>query len=384
MNRMDAIVVGCGFAGAVTARQLADKGKRVLIVEKRPQIAGNMYESTDTNGVRLHRYGPHIFHTNSEEVVRFLRRFTGFFPYEHRVLGKVDGRLVPVPFNFRSLETLYGEAGAKELEAKLTVSYAGRVRVPVTELLESEDASVREFGGFVFEKIFRNYTAKQWGVPAAQVDHSVLGRVPVVLGEDDRYFDNTFQMMPDEGYTKLFERMLGHPGISVTLNCDAVERLRFADDGGILFDGELFDGPVVYTGPVDELLHYRFGPLPYRSLDLQFEQRRVTHFQPAAVVNYPNEEAFTRITEFKYLTNQSVEGSTSILREYPLPYDPAAKKGNVPYYPVVSEENHALYRCYRDALQNVRGLFFCGRLAEYRYYNMDAAVEAALRLSKSL
>lgn len=384
MAQPDALIVGSGFAGAVCSRRLADAGRSVLVLEKRPQVAGNMFDSPDENGVLVHRYGPHIFHTESTRVVEFLRRFTVFSPYEHRVLGRVDGRLIPVPFNFTSLEALYPPEKAQRLETLLQSAYPGQSHVPVTELLQNPDAEIQDFGAFVFEKIFRHYTAKQWGVPAEQVDPSVLGRVPVALTRDDRYFANRYQMMPAEGYTALFRRMLASPLIRVELGCDAAGRLAFAPEGGVLFDGAPFEGPVVYTGPLDELLRYRFGPLPYRSLDLQFEQRPVTWFQPAAVVNYPNEEAFTRITEFKHMTGQNIEGTTTILREYPLPYRPGAEKGGVPYYPIAGKENTALYARYRDAVSRARNLYPCGRLAEYRYYNMDAAVGAALRLSDGL
>lgn len=382
----DAIVVGCGFSGAVCARKLAEeKGRRVLLLEKRSHIAGNMFDGKDTNGVVIHQYGPHIFHTHSRKVFDYLSRFTGFIPYEHRVLGHIDGKLVPIPFNFTSLEGLLGSEEAAAMEKKLTACFPGESKVSVLDLLSYEDAQIQAFGRLVFDKVFVNYTAKQWGVPAEQVDRSTINRVPVVLGRDDRYFSDPIQQMPEAGYTPLFEKLLNHENITLALSCDAVPRFAFDFETGVLsFDGARFDGPVVYTGAIDELFGWRFGPLPYRSLDLAFERLETTHFQPACVVNYPNEEAFTRITEFKYLLGQQIDGHTTILREYPLPYDRSASRGNIPYYPIANPENQRLYARYSDCAKPFSQLHFCGRLAEYRYYNMDAAVDRALTLSDSL
>ncbi|MDR3551671.1 MAG: UDP-galactopyranose mutase, partial [Clostridia bacterium] len=345
----DAIVVGCGFAGAVAARELAQRGKAVLVLEKRAHIAGNMFESTDVNGIRCHCYGPHIFHTNSKPVFDYLQQFSRFYRYEHCVLGSIDGGLVPIPFNFTSLESLRGRAHATVLERKLVRNFPGRTRVAVSELRGSAEPEIRALGEFVFEKVFLHYTAKQWGVPPERVDPSVTARVPVVLGYDNRYFADEYQYMPEEGFTALFEKLLDHPLITVGLGCDALTRLTAdTEHGRLLFDGEQWDKPVVFTGAVDELLGCRFGALPYRSLRLEFVPCAQTVFQPAAVVNYPNEEAFTRITEFKYLTRQRLDGATTILREYPLPYDPSAKEGSVPFYPVAGQESRALYERYRQ------------------------------------
>lgn len=378
----DALVVGCGFSGAVVARRLAEAGKKVLILEKRPHIGGNMYDSADENGVLVHRYGPHIFHTNNEDVFRFLSRFSDFFPYEHRVLGSIDGRLVPIPFNRRSAALLFGEKQAAAVFLELSAAYPGRTRVTVPELLESRSAAVKRLGEFVFEKVFRNYTAKQWGMAPELVDRSVLGRVPVVLGDDDRYFSDAIQQMPALGYTTLFRAMLTHRNISLALGFNALSRLQ-ADPSApaLLFGGKPLDAPVIWTGPADELFRHVYGALPYRSLSLAVERYDVTHYQPAAVVNYPNEEEFTRITEFKYLTGQTIANATSIMKEYPLPYQPGAARGNIPYYPIASPESAALYARYQALAARFPNLYLCGRLAQYRYYNMDAAVGVALKLS---
>lgn len=379
----DFLIVGAGFSGAVIARVLAEKGRRVEILEQRPHIGGNMYERTGENGVRSHVYGPHIFHTNSERVFAFLRRFSDFFPYEHRVLGRIDGKLVPIPFNFTSLETLFPAAQAGRLEERLLASYPGREKISILDLISSGDAEIRAFGDYVYDRVFVHYTAKQWQQPVSEVDASVINRVPVVLGYDDRYFGDRIQAMPADGYTALFERMLDHPNIGVTLSCDALTRLSLRD-GRIFLDGEELAAPVVWTGAPDALLGYRFGHLPYRSLEFVFEQLPVDSFQPAAVVNYPNEEDFTRITESKKLTGQLLTGRTTILREYPAAYSPGAARGGIPYYPVPNAANQALYERYREVLREYPGLTLCGRLAEYRYCNMDAAVERALDAAEAL
>lgn len=373
--------MGCGFSGATAARQLAERGKKVRILEKRSHIAGNMYDYFDENGVLTHRYGPHIFHTSNKTVFDFLSRFSEFFPYEHRVLGSIDGQLVPIPFNFKSMDLLFGEEKAERVKALLSQVYAGRERVTVSELLEGE-GEVGEIGAYIFEKVFLHYTAKQWGMPTEKVDRAVLSRVPVVLGYDDRYFSDCFQFMPKDGYTRLFENLLNHENIKVQLDCDAMKLIKADGENGKLFvDGEEFIKPLIFTAPADELFGCKFGRLPYRSLDLAFERLSVTTFQPAAVVNYPNDEAFTRITEFKYLTGQQIAGATTIMREYPLAYNPDGEKGNIPYYPIVGPENGQLYNRYAALASGIKKLFLCGRLAQYRYWNMDGAVAEALALA---
>lgn len=380
---VDFLIVGAGFSGATIARVLAEKGRRVKIWEQRPHIGGNMYEKTDENGIRNHVYGPHIFHTNSERVFTFLRRFSDFFPYEHRVLGRIDGKLVPIPFNFTSLETLFPAAQAARLEERLRAAYPEREKISILDLISSGDGEIRSFGDYVFDRVFVHYTAKQWQQPVTEVDASVINRVPVVLGYDDRYFSDRIQAMPADGYTALFERMLDHPNIEVMLSCDALSHLTLRG-GRVFLDGEEFSAPVVYTGAPDALLGFCFGHLPYRSLAFVFEQLPIDSFQPAAVVNYPNEEDFTRITESKKLTGQVLPGRTTILREYPAAYSPGAARGGIPYYPVPNAENQALYQRYREVLRAYPGVTLCGRLAEYRYCNMDAAVEHALDTAEKL
>jgi UDP-galactopyranose mutase len=381
-NNFDVLVVGCGFAGAVCARKFAEQGKRVQIIEKRSHIAGNMYDDTSSNGVVVHEYGPHIFHTNKTEVFEYLKRFSDWIPYNHKVLGSIEGKLVPIPFNSTSLETLFSGDKAEQIKRILALEFKDKQNISVLELISSHDRVVKEFGEFVYNKVFINYTAKQWGMPPDQVDKTVINRVPVRLSNDDRYFTDTIQFMPKNGFTALFQNILNHPNISVELNSDAVNLIEIdTRNHCIRYCGELLDKPVIYTGAIDELLKYEFGALPYRSLDLCFSQHKVDYFQPAAVINYPNEHKFTRITEFKYLTGQTLPGNTTILKEYPLQYDKNAQKGNIPYYPIVNEENMKQYQKYTDSIKDIRNLKLCGRLSEYKYYNMDAVIEKALHIA---
>lgn len=383
----DVIVVGAGFAGSVIAHEMAKKGKKVLVLEKRAQIGGNMYEYEDTNGIPVHKYGPHIFHTNKKEVFEYLQKFSKFFKYEHRVLGKIDGQLVPIPFNFTSLETLFPEDKAKEIEEKLLAKYENEAKVSILDLINDEDSLIKEFGEYVYEKVFIHYTAKQWEIPVEEVDTSVINRVPVVLGYDDRYFQDEYQYMPEKGFTKIFENMLDNQNITIELNQNAVQRIKVdTENNKIYFDGEEFKGLLFYTGAIDELLDYKFGELPYRSINLVFEQLKEKSFQPSSVVNYPNEEKFTRITEFKkfYPLDDKLQAKedTTILKEYPIMYKRDSEL--TPYYVITNEENLAKYEKYKQSISGIKNLYFCGRLAEYKYYNMDAVIARALELIKEI
>ncbi|HOO61425.1 MAG TPA: UDP-galactopyranose mutase, partial [Bacillota bacterium] len=298
MSKM-AVVVGLGFAGSVIARSLAEAGFEVTALEKRPHVAGNMYEHTRLNGVRVHNYGPHIFHTNNQQVYDYLKRFSDFYPYSHRVVGWIDGKLVPIPFNYTSIDSLFAPAKAAMLKDKLTKAFPGKEKCFISELVEHTDPDIKSLGNYIMDRVFVHYTAKQWGVPVEEVDKSVIDRVPVVLGTDDRYFRDTIQMMPIHGFTELFENMLSHPKINVQTNSDAMLRLALHESSGnILLDGAPFNGPVCYTGAIDELFNNEFGVLPYRSTNLVFEDIEKESYQSNSVINYPNSEEFTRITEF--------------------------------------------------------------------------------------
>ena len=358
----DWLIVGAGFAGSVLAERLAaDAGKRVLVVEKRNHIGGNAYDHYDDAGVLVHRYGPHIFHTNSKKVFDYLGRFTEWRPYEHRVLASVDGRLVPIPINLDTLNELYG----LQLSANQAEEFLGSLAEPRERIVTSEDVVVSRIGQELYRKFFRGYTRKQWGLDPSELDASVTARVPTRTNRDGRYFTDTYQAMPRHGYTRMFERMLAHPNIKLLLNTD-FEEIR----------NEIRARHMIYTGPVDAFFGYRFGPLPYRSLEFRFETLARGQFQQVGTVNYPNEHAYTRITEFKHLTGQEHAGTT-IVYEYP-------RAEGDPYYPVPRPENRELYGRYRELADALPDVHFVGRLATYQYYNMDQVVAQALKTYETL
>ena len=387
MNKYDAIIVGAGFAGAVCARELAERGgKRVLVLERRSHIGGNAYDCADGAGVLIHQYGPHIFHTNSARVFDYLSRFTAWRDYQHRVIANIpapDGERMtyPVPFNLTSLEAAYGPEEGARLGEKLMAAYGAEKKVTILELRQNPDREIAALADYVYEHVFVHYTMKQWGQKPEEIDPNTTARVPVFLSRDDRYFQDTYQGMPLEGYTALFERMLDHPGIEVRLGADALASLK-VEEGRITFEGEDFGGTVIYTGQADELFSFRFGPLPYRTLDFRFETLSQDDFQGYGTVNYTVDEDFTRITEFKHLTGQTLEGVTTIVKEYSRAYTGAP--GETPYYAIINDENNALYGRYRALSDAIPNLHLLGRLAEYKYYNMDAIVDRALSLSDEL
>jgi UDP-galactopyranose mutase len=358
----DYIVVGAGFAGSVVAERLASQlGKRVLVVDRRSHVGGNTYDYYNEDGILVHQYGPHIFHTSSQKVVDYLSQFTRWRPYEHRVLAHVDGKNLPIPINLDTINGLYDlNLDPEGMEQFL----AERVEVR-SELRTSEDIVLSRVGRELYEKFFRNYTRKQWGLDPSQLDACVAGRIPVRFDHDDRYFADTFQAMPLEGFTRMFERILGDPKITTMLSTDYREIAR-----------RYPEAKIVYTGPIDEFFDYRFGRLPYRSLRFEHKTFDQEQFQPAPVVNYPNDHAYTRITEFKYLTGQEHE-KTSVVYEYP------TGEGE-PYYPIPRPENNDLYERYRRLAEGTTGVYFCGRLANYRYFNMDQVVAQALHLFRNI
>ncbi len=354
----DFLIVGAGFAGSVLAERLArGMDKKVLIIDKRPHIGGNAFDHYDQAGILVHKYGPHIFHTNSREVFNYLSHFTEWRPYEHRVLASVDGQLLPIPINLDTINRLYGcNLTSFQLEA-----FFKSVAEPREQIRTSDDVVVNKVGQELYQKFFRNYTRKQWGLDPSELDASVTSRVPVRLNRDDRYFSDTYQAMPLRGYTRMFENMLDHPNIKIMLNTDYQEIAQFMPFR-----------ETIYTGPVDEFFDYCYGKLPYRSLEFKFETLNESRHQPVAVVNYPNEHAYTRVTEFKYLTGQ-VHDKTTLVYEYPL------AEGD-PYYPVPRPENAELYSKYRVLAEATPNVHFVGRLATYKYYNMDQVTAQALTL----
>ena len=379
----DMIVVGAGYAGSVCARRLAESaGFRVAVLERRGHIAGNAYDCLDDAGILVHEYGPHIYHTFDERVHNFLSRFTKWTDYQHKVLANIHGTLMPVPFNHTSLKLAFGEERGEALYQKLVETFGENKKVPIMELRKKNDPDLQEVADYVYENVFLHYTMKQWGQTPDQIDPSVTGRVPVFIGDDDRYFPGaTHQGMPAEGYTRLFERMLDHDLIDVYLNADARDIIEM-DENIVKLCGRVYGGEVVYTGPLDELFGLDLGALPYRTLDMVFETLDQDRFQPVATVNYTTSEDFTRITEFKLMTGQEVPGKTTIMREYSKAYTPGS--GETPYYAILDLQNQDLYQRYRARVEDVTNFHLVGRLAEYRYYDMDAVVDSALALSDEL
>ena len=379
----DCIIIGSGIAGAAAARVLAEEqGKKVLVLEKKHHIGGNCYDGKDKYGILVHWYGPHIFHTGNEEVYEWLSRFTDWYAFGHEVVARVGDKLLPVPFNLNTLKMVYGEEKAAVLEKKLVDTFGFGARVPILKLREQQDEDLRAIADYVYENVFLRYTMKQWGQTPEEIDPAVTGRVPVVISYDNRYFGDKYQGMPLDGFTPMFEKMLDHPNIEVRTNTDAKDALVISEqEGKVLMDGQEFCGTVIYTGPVDELFDCRFGRLPYRTLRFDFEHYDQPDYQGHSVVNYTVSEDYTRITEFKYLTGQKAD-STTIVKEYPFAYTGA--EGEIPYYAIMNEENNALYQKYADLAAQIPDFHLLGRLAEYKYYNIDAMAAKAIALARSL
>ena len=352
------MIVGAGLSGAVLAERLATKsGKKVLLVEKRNHIGGNTFDYYNEEGILIHKYGPHIFHTNSAEVFNYLSKFTKWRSYEHRVLASVDGLLVPIPINLNTINQLYGlNLNCDEVDAFLHSKAEKKDRIQT-----SEDAVVSKVGRQLYEKFFKGYTRKQWNLDPSELDASVTSRIPTRNNKDNRYFTDTYQAIPSYGYTCMFQNMLNNPNIKILLNTDFKE-----------IQDSIPYKKMIYTGPVDYFYNYRFGKLPYRSIEFKFETKDQEYFQQTGTVNYPNEHAYTRITEFKYLTGQK-HSKTAIVYEYP-------KDEGDPYYPVPRPENALLYKKYHSLAMQEENVYFAGRLATYKYYNMDQVVAQALTL----
>lgn len=376
----DSVIIGAGVAGCVAARDLAESGRKVLILEQRDHIGGNCYDEKDEHGILIHKYGPHIFHTKEQKAYDYLSRFTDWYAFGHEVVANVHGKLIPVPFNLNTLHMVYEQEKADALEKKLIDAFGLESRVPILKLREHEDPEIREIADYVYENIFLHYTMKQWGQTPEQIDPAVTGRVPVLISHDNRYFQEPWQGMPLHGYTLMFEKMLDHENITVEIGVDARSRVTFSE-GSVSLDGQAFTGDVIYTGPLDELFDCRFGRLPYRSLRFDFEYYDKPDYQGHSVVNYTVSEDFTRITEFKYLTGQKAEGTT-IVKEYPFAYTGA--EGEIPYYSIANEANLKLYEQYRGLVEHIPNVWLLGRLAEYKYYNIDAMVLKALELTDKI
>lgn len=380
---VDFIIVGAGLAGCVLAERIASAGKSVLIIEKKNHIGGTCYDCYDDNGLLIHKYGPHIFNTDDETVWHYVNQFTEFEIYHHRVLGVVEGKKVPIPFNLESLYELFPHSYCQVLEKKLMEKYGMNVKVPIMDLLVQDDDDLKCLAEYIYEHVFLHYTTKQWGMSPQSVGGAAMARIPFYISRDDRYFQKRFQGIPKYGYTKMINNMLKNPRIHLLLNTDYNELIELTrQDKKILVTGVPFNGKLIFTGALDELFDYCYGELPYRTLDFKFETYDKEFFQEICTVNYPNNYEFTRITEFKYMTGQK-HPNTTIVKEFPKQYDRADKQHD-PYYPIPKKENEILYTKYRELSKLYSNLILSGRLADYKYYTMADTILAALNVFNKL
>lgn len=383
IENYDALIVGCGLTGCVIARYLAEeKNKKVLILERRNHIGGNMYDYIDDNGVRVHQYGPHVFHTYTPELMHYMEKYSTWndFPITCQVYMK--DKFTPSPFNYQTIDDYYSKEEAERLKEAIRQEYPGRDKATIVELLESKNPIIKAYADFLFESDYSLYTAKQWGISPSEIDPSVLKRVPVLFSYKDGYFDDTYQKVPVNGYVGFFDNLLEHEKIDYILGIDAKEYLS-VDEKKVCWNQKELNIPVVYTGAIDELINCKYGKLPYRSLKFVWNTEHNSHFQQAALVAYPEVEGYTRITEYNHFPNQVQENlKSSLAFEYPLMYD--ENKDIEPYYPVLTAESIELFEKYKEELNNVDNLFLCGRLAEFKYYNMDQALQSALDACKNV
>ena len=369
VKKFSTVVIGAGFAGIVACNRLSERGEEILLVEQRSHIGGNSYDCYDDYGILIHPYGPHILHTKSKPVWDYLSQYTKWRLYDHHVQAHIDGKDAPLPFNLNTIAELLPPSLATRLTEKIISTYGYGARVPILKMKEQADADLKFLAEFVYEKVFLNYTIKQWGIKPDEIDPSVTARVPVLISRDDRYFQDTYQGIPLHGYTSMFERMLERKNIHVLLNTDYKDIIK-----------EISCKRIIYTGPIDYFFNYKHGKLPYRSLRFDFETLDTERFQAVAVVNYPNDHEFTRITEFKHFSGQEHK-KTTILREFPEDYEP---EKNVPSYPVHNPGSLAIFEKYKKEIESLSNVIFLGRLAEYKYYNMDEVVEKAINVCDSL
>lgn len=379
---MKALVVGCGITGSVIARNLAEAGWQVEIWERRSHIGGNMYDYKDDHGYIVQKYGPHIFHTNDQRLCEYLGKFSEWQNYKLKCGAEIDKKCTPMPFNFKTIDDFYSAERAELLKRAIKQEFGDRSTVTVVELLSASNPVIRQYAHFLYEKDYKLYTAKQWGISPDEIDPSVLRRVPVRLSYDEGYFEDSFQIMPKRSFTDFFENLLTHPNISIKLGIDALSHLHIDEEANeIRLNDSTVSYPIIYTGALDELFDLVEGALPYRSLKFEWFFSEKDSVQNYPVVAYPQEEGFTRITEYKKLQPQEGFGS-SFAKEYPIPYDKSTM--SEPYYPIPTTESANQYAKYREKAKKIRNLFCCGRLADFKYYNMDQALKRALEVSAEI
>ena len=380
---VDYIVVGCGLAGIVMAERIAnDLNKKVLIIEQRNHIGGNCYDCYDENGILVHQYGPHIFHTNHKEVLDYLSNYTEWNIYELQLKAKIDGKEVNIPFNLNTMESLLDKDLYNRLSTKIINLFGYDTVIPILKLRENEDKEIRWLADFIYEKVYLNYMKKQWNVKPEELDSSVTERVPIYISKDNRYFKDKYQLMPKNGYTEMFKKMLDNPNIKIMLNTNAFDLIKLdKETKEVKFLDKKFNGKIIYTGEIDVLFDNIYGELPYRSLRFEYKNYFKEYFQDVAVISYPNSYDFTRITESKHMTGQ-IAPTTTVIYEYPQKYERNVKGKDVPYYPIPNSENKEKYEKYKTYSENFKNIVLIGRLAKYLYYNMDQMVKLALETYK--
>lgn len=380
---MEALVIGCGLTGSVIARFLAEKlNKKVVIWDRRNHVGGNMYDYYDEHGILVHKYGPHTFHTKKKYLYDYMCRFAEWKEYKLTCMAQINGKFTPTPFNFQTIDDFYDKKEAADLKKRIRNEFGNKATATVVEVLNCNDEKIKKYAQFLFDNDYSLYTAKQWGISANEVDPSILKRVPLRFSYDIGYFDDEYQVMPATTYTDFFKSLLNHKNIEIKLGIEALEHLNVdLQNNKVLIDGEYKDIPIIYTGALDELFDNCYGKLPYRSLRFEWKYEDIDSKQDAPVVAYPQAEGFTRITEYKKLPVQDVKGTTYAV-EYPLSYNENVKME--PYYPVLTEKSQKIYDKYLDKASNIKNLFLAGRLADFKYYNMDQALERALYICKKL
>lgn len=378
---MDILIVGAGLTGAVLARELAENhNKKVVIWERRNHIAGNMYDYKDEHNILVQKYGPHTFHTKEKYLYDYMCKYGQWKKYKLKCMAVIDGRATPAPFNYKTIDDFYSQEAAADLKSRIEKEYMGKKTATVLEVLNSKDEKIRQYAEFLYEKDYKLYTAKQWGIPAEKIDKSVLERVPLRFSYDEGYFDDEYEVMPKISFTNFFENILNYKNIEVILNKEALNHINIKDNN-IFIDNENLNIPVIYTGALDELFNLEYGRLPYRSLKFEFKYEDIESFQDAPVTAYPQAKDFTRITEYKKLPYQNVKGTTYAV-EYPLHYE--NNKDAEPYYPVITKESKILYAKYEEKAKNIKNLIYAGRLADFKYYNMDMALKRALEVYEKI
>ena len=380
---MQALIVGCGLTGSVIARFLAEKlNKKVVIWDRRNHIGGNMYDYYDEHGILVHKYGPHTFHTKKEYLYDYMCQFAEWKEYKLTCMAQINEKFTPTPFNFQTIDDFYDKKEADDLKKRIRNEFENKATATVVEVLNCNDKKIQEYAQFLFDNDYSLYTAKQWGISANEVDPSILKRVPLRFSYDIGYFDDEYQVMPATTFTDFFKSLLNHKNIEIKLGIEALKHLNVdLQNNKVLIDGEYKDIPIVYTGALDELFDNCYGKLPYRSLRFEWKYEDIDSKQDAPVVAYPQAEGFTRITEYKKLPVQDVKGTTYAV-EYPLSYNENVKME--PYYPVLTEKSQRIYSKYLERASNIKNLFLAGRLADFKYYNMDQALERALNICKEL